>query len=293
MNLQPIGYATSPSLAPKISELSATVLDQGVQTLPATGGRKCHGTWYVAVLVLPAVVFVAYLGINAKKNLRKLWNGRSYVMISYFALLWFACSLNLAWCCLQAWQCSPGKEVAWNFLSLITGSAMLCLEVSLMAFLLQDSYASGLETLSRTFAVSGIIVGVDMLFKGIYVFGFGIPLFIGGDDSTQRVKWGLWIIHKLLLTAVYGYILFVHFSKWREKLPRGNAVELFACGLAVIGAGVGIWLYDFMVVCYHSLYLPFLYMTFLADFFQEEHFLLENAYYSEMKDAGFFDADWE
>ncbi|XP_012080367.1 protein CANDIDATE G-PROTEIN COUPLED RECEPTOR 2 isoform X4 [Jatropha curcas] len=270
MNLQPIGYATSPSLAPKISELSATVLDQGVQTLPATGGRKCHGTWYVAVLVLPAVVFVAYLGINAKKNLRKLWNGRSYVMISYFALLWFACSLNLAWCCLQ------------------------------------DSYASGLETLSRTFAVSGIIVGVDMLFKGIYVFGFGIPLFIGGDDSTQRVKWGLWIIHKLLLTAVYGYILFVHFSKWREKLPPrpsfynyivvmffSNAVELFACGLAVIGAGVGIWLYDFMVVCYHSLYLPFLYMTFLADFFQEEHFLLENAYYSEMKDAGFFDADWE
>lgn len=26
---------------------------------------------------------------------------------------------------------------------------------------------------------------------------------------------------------------------------------------------------------------------------QEEDFLLENAYYSEMKDAGFFDADWE
>ena len=26
---------------------------------------------------------------------------------------------------------------------------------------------------------------------------------------------------------------------------------------------------------------------------QEDDFLLENAYYSEMKDAGFFDADWD
>ncbi|KAJ9140537.1 hypothetical protein P3X46_031173 [Hevea brasiliensis] len=306
MNLQTIANPTSPFLAPKSTDSPATIDFQPDHTIPAIGGRKCQGAWYSVVLVLPAILFVVYLGINAKKNLRKLWNGRSYIMISYYTLLWLASSLNLAWCCLQAWQCSSGKEIAWNFLSLFTGSAMLCLEISLMAFLLQDSYASGLETLTRIFAVSGIIVGVDILFKGIYVFGFGVPLFIDGDDSIQRMKWGLWIIHKLLLTAVYGYILFVHFAKWRERLPPRpafhnyvivmfviNAVALFACGLAVLGAGFGIWLYDFMVVCYHSLYLPFLYITFLADFFQEEDFLLDNAYYSEMKDAGFFDADWD
>ena len=28
-------------------------------------------------------------------------------------------------------------------------------------------------------------------------------------------------------------------------------------------------------------------------YLQEDDFLLENAYYSEMKDAGFFDADWD
>ncbi|XP_031278038.1 protein CANDIDATE G-PROTEIN COUPLED RECEPTOR 2-like [Pistacia vera] len=120
------------------------------------------------------------------------------------------------------------------------------------------------------------------------------------------MKWGMWIIHNLLLTAVYGFILFVHFSKWREKLPSRpafyhyivvmffvSAVALFGCVLAGIGAGFGIWLYNLTVVCYHALYLPFLFVTFLADFFQEEDFLLDSAYYSEMKDAGFFDADWE
>lgn len=28
------------------------------------------------------------------------------------------------------------------------------------------------------------------------------------------------LLYKLLLTAVYGYVLFVHYSKWRAKLPR-------------------------------------------------------------------------
>lgn len=53
---------------------------------------------------------------------------------------------------------------------------MLCLEISLIAFLLQNSYASGLETLTRNFAVSGIIIGVDILFKVPYSFAFSMTL---------------------------------------------------------------------------------------------------------------------
>ncbi|XP_021286233.1 transmembrane protein adipocyte-associated 1 homolog [Herrania umbratica] len=267
--------------------------------------RQCHGVWYDALLVVSAVLFVVYLAVNAKKNVNKLRNGRSLVLISYYALLWLASGLNLAWCSLQAWQCASGKEIAWNLLSLITTSGFLCLELSLVGFLLQESYANGLEALARTFTISGIIVGVDMLLKAIFIFGFGVPLFLD-VGSTHQMKWGLWIIQKLLLTTVYGFILFVPFSKWREKLPPRpafynyvavmfvvNAISLLACGLATIGIGFGIWVYNLTVICYHLLYLPFLYITFLADFFQEEDFLLDNAYYSEMKDAGFFDADWD
>lgn len=175
----------------------------------------------------------------------------------------------------------------------------------MLAFLLQENYASGLEALAHTFMVSGVIVGVDVLLKAIFVFGFRVPLFMDGE-TTHRAKWGLWTMHELLLTGVYAYILFVHYSKWRDKLPPRPAfynyiivmfvvsgVASFSCALAGSGAGSGLWLYKFMVISYHSLYLPFLYVTFLADFFQEEDLLLDNAYYSEMRDAGFFDADWE
>ncbi|KAI4343949.1 hypothetical protein L6164_011236 [Bauhinia variegata] len=267
---------------------------------------KCNGFWYDTFLVVPSVLFVLYLAVHAKRNLKKLRKGVSHITISYYAFLWVVTLLNLSWCFLQAWQCSPGKDVAWNLLSLFTSSGMLCLEISFMAFLLKDNYMNEMEALAHTFFISGIIVIVDTLLKTIYVFGFGVPLFNHDVGSTHQIKWGLWIIHKLLLAVAYGFILFVHFSRWKEKLPPRptfynyvvvmfvfSAIALFACGLAGIGAGFGNWLYDLTVLCYHSLYLPFLYITLLADFFQEEDILLDNAYYSEMKDAGFFDADWE
>ncbi|KAM4119370.1 hypothetical protein ACJW30_03G053100 [Castanea mollissima] len=267
---------------------------------------ECHGFWHNVALIVPNLLFIFYLSFQARKSFSKLTHGRSYVIIAYYACLWLASLLNLIWCTFQAWECTPGKELVWNLLSLFTTSGMLFLEVSLVAFLFQGNHVSGLEALTKTFVVSGLIIGLDLLLKAIYMFGFGIPLFIDSDDHTHPLKWNLWVIHRLVLTVVYGFILFMYHSKWRERLPARpafynyiavmflmNALALLACALTGSGAGFGFWLYGATIVCYHAFYLPLLYVTFLADFFQEEDLHLENVYYSEMKDAGFFDGDWE
>ncbi|KAB2058717.1 hypothetical protein ES319_A11G253000v1 [Gossypium barbadense] len=267
---------------------------------------ECHGFWHNLALIIPSLLFVLFLGFQAKKNFQKLSHGRSYIMISYYGCLWLVSLLNLVWCFVQAWECTPGKEMAWNILSLFTTSGMLFLEVSLLAFLLQGNHASGLQALTRTFVISGLIVGLDLLLKAIYLFGFSVPLFIDNSEHPRQIKWGLWVVHRLVLTAIYGSILFMYHSKRRERLPARpafykyvafmfvlNALELFACALTGNGASFGFWLYSATIVCYHAFYLPLLYITFLADFFEEEDMHLENVYYSEMKDAGFFDADWE
>ncbi|KAG8388730.1 hypothetical protein BUALT_Bualt02G0155700 [Buddleja alternifolia] len=273
----------------------------------------CTGIWREAALVVPAALLVLYLGFQARRNLKKLSHRKSYVMITYYALLWFSALLNLAWSFLQGWECAPGKAIAWNLLSLFTDCGMLSLEVSLLAFLLQESYATGLEALAHTFLVSGSFVVVDILVQAIFIFGFGVPLFIN-VNATHWGKWSVLFAHALVLTAVYSYILFVHYSrspspqsknKQKNNAARPsfynyvvvmfiiNVVALLSSGLAGIGFGFGFWLYNFMVICRHALYLPFIYVTFLADFFQEEDWLLDNAYYSEMKDAGFFDTEWD
>lgn len=69
------------------------------------------------------------------------------------------------------WECTPGKELAWNILSLFTTSGMLFLEVSLVAFLLEGNYATGLEGLTRTFGISGLIVGFDIVLKVFFSLG--------------------------------------------------------------------------------------------------------------------------
>lgn len=293
-----IGVSVSPypSISPGISDDSTS--ESGNWSSPG-----CHGIWRSVLLVGCSVLFLLYLTFHLRKNLKKLRNGRSYIMIAYYALLWFSALLNLAWCTLQTWECTPGKVVAWNALSLFSSAAMLSLEISLVGFLLQDNYATGLEALARIFFLSGLIVGVDVLLKAIFVFGFGVPLFFDGTDP--KTKWTLLLIHALLLTVVYSYILFVHYSKWTDRLPPRpafykyvvvmlviNGIALFSSGLATVGASLGIWLYNLNIICYRCLYLPFLYITFLADFFQEDDLLLDNAYYSEMRDAGFF-VDWD
>ncbi|XP_027353023.1 transmembrane protein adipocyte-associated 1 homolog [Abrus precatorius] len=267
---------------------------------------ECHGFWHNAILLVPSILFVLYLALQARHSFLKLSLARSYIIISYNASLWLVSLLNLTWCFFQAWECTPGKELAWNLLSLFTTSGMLFLEVSLLAFLLQGNNAGGLEAMTRTFGISALVVGLDILLKAMYTFVFGVPLFVDSNEHTHHVKWNLWVVHKLVLTAVYGFILFMYRSGWRERLPAKpafykyvaimfifNAIAMFACGLTGNGAAFGLWLYHVTVVCYHAFYLPLLYTTFLADFFQEENFHLENVYYSEMKDAGFFDTDWE
>lgn len=267
---------------------------------------ECHGFWHNATLIISSFLFVLYLALQARHNLLKLSLPRSYITISYNASLWLFTLLNLAWCFLQAWECTSRREVAWNLLSLFTTSGMLFLEVSLLAFLLQGNNAGGLDAMKRTFGISTLVVGLDILLKAIYVFVFGIPLFVDSNEHTHHVKWNLWVVHKLLLTAVYGFVMFMYHSGWRETLPAKiafykyvavmfilNATAMLASGLTANDAAFGFWLYRVTVVLYHAFYLPFVYITFLADFFQEENFHLESVYYSEMKDAGFFDTDWE
>lgn len=94
-------------------------------------------------------------------NIIEVVNNTLYVLL--FLLSFIASSIQVV--AKQVWQCTPGKQVGWNLLSLFATSAMLFLEISIVAFLLKENYASCLETLARTFMVSGLFVGVDLLLK--------------------------------------------------------------------------------------------------------------------------------
>ncbi|KAK4779383.1 hypothetical protein SAY86_006911 [Trapa natans] len=145
---------------------------------------ECHGFWHNALLITSSMLFMSYLASQARRSLSKLSHGgRSHIMVAYYASLWLFSLLNLAWCCLQGTM-----QVGWKL--------SLC-----------------------TFLISGLVVGLDLLLKVTYLFGYGIPLFIKDSEHPRRIKGGIWVVHRLVLTAVYGCLLLVYNLRWRERLP--------------------------------------------------------------------------
>lgn len=61
----------------------------------------CHGIFHSLFLILPSVSFVLFLAFQARKSISKLSNGRSHIIIAYYAFLWVVSLLNLVWCSLQ------------------------------------------------------------------------------------------------------------------------------------------------------------------------------------------------
>lgn len=76
-----------------------------------TGGNlygwlvNCHGFLHNIGLIVPSLLFVVFLVVQAKKSFVKLSNDRSLVIIAYYGFLWLVALFNLAWCLLQVRFC--------------------------------------------------------------------------------------------------------------------------------------------------------------------------------------------
>ncbi|CAI5949242.1 unnamed protein product [Closterium sp. NIES-64] len=142
------------------------------------------------------------------------------------------------------------------------------------------------------------------------VFHHALPLFQPRPAvATAGAVWLFWLAHDALRAAVYAALLSLPLSQWRDALPGGwHSLSYYNAAVArereaggCKGAGRArvvkeAWrcvrgMRGLAVFVYWALFPPLLYITFLADFFQDEDTEMEDAYYSEMRDAGVFDAD--
>lgn len=267
-------------------------------------GRQ-HGFWHSLFAALPVALFLSFLIFRAQRSIRKLLRSRSYVMATYYTFLWAAAFLNLVWFLLQVWPPESGRTTSWNFLSLIVSFGIVLLEVSVVVFLSQGYVVSGSDALMRTLIFSGLVATADTFIKAVYIFGLGVPLFLNKDDTSNHLKWTFWLIRSLLFVGAYLFILILPHTKWRDRLPARpafyryiailfifNVLAAFGTALIGLGADFGYCLYGLSSFFYNGFYPPLLYMTFLVDYFLEEDLRLDDFYYSEMKDAGYFDT-WD
>jgi len=91
---------TNPFSSQRISNpetMSQSIENEALS--PLGSDLKCDG--YGFFFVVSSVLFVLYLALHAKKSLNSLCRRGSYVVVSYYAVLWLVTLLNLAWSSLQ------------------------------------------------------------------------------------------------------------------------------------------------------------------------------------------------
>jgi len=235
--------------------------------------------------------------------------------------LWVVCGLNLFRCIFQIAESTNGSTErdikSWSFVWLVTTAGMTVMEVSVVTFLSQGYIATGKEALIRTLGISGAVAFLDSIVKMILIFGCGTSLFIvkepNGDDSTSDplgwlqldmswVKWGFWTAHHILYCMVYGFILVLPHTALRDYLPARPSFYRYVALLCANNFGLvvgsmmigskdvsGYCVYGVFAYLYSVCYPPLLYMTFLSEFFVDDDLELEHQYYSEMREAGYFD----
>ena len=201
-----------------------------------------------------------------------------------------------------------------NALWLATRGGLTLLEVSVVVFLAQGYTLGGAAALTRTGAIAGAAALLESAVEASLVFGrHHVPLFLwggagaGGDLSSA--KWAYWLARSLLFASLYALVLRVPRSpRWRDLLPATPAFFRYCsalCGVhsaTAVGSlllllveghwrmsGPGYCLVGVAGGLYYGFFPAALYSAFLAAFFADSALDLDLAYYSEMRDVGYFE----
>jgi hypothetical protein len=121
--------------------------------------------------------------------------------------------------------------------------------------------------------------------------------------DTRWLKWSLKLLPAIIPVCCYSGMLLLPLTKWRDVLPARPSffvyVEVVLCvyvsfvvGCILVGmqVGAGYCLVAATMLVYYALYHTLLYVTFVAEFFADDQLDLDLLYYSEMREAGCFDA---
>ncbi|KAK9842459.1 hypothetical protein WJX81_001166 [Elliptochloris bilobata] len=270
--------------------------------------------WFLLVSVLPPLAFMAFMALRFRRTLRKLQYQPLEVMF-YYCALWVVSTLLLLRYIAQAADLQGRQAVLWVLLSLVTRCGTLMLEASVVVFLLQGHLATDApEVLMRTLLLSGGFAMLDSVAAAVAVFGVHTPLFSHGGSSGNGLpgdlawsKWRFYLAHALAGAACYGAMLAL-LARWRARLPAKPAVYAYflvlmlldamaALGALLLGIGAtaGYCVFGLTGLAHAAALPPLVYYTFLAEALPVGAYDggLEDLYYSEMREAGYFDGSLE
>mmetsp|Transcript_26055 Transcript_26055/g.49209 ORF Transcript_26055/g.49209 Transcript_26055/m.49209 type:complete len:317 (-) Transcript_26055:268-1218(-) len=271
----------------------------------------CGTTWLLVVQVLvqiPAIIFLGFLVHKARRTWKQIRYMHNPTVTTYYLAIWVTCLINLVRASMDmSRHCHPGSFLAWDLMWMTTKAGMLFLEVFVLLSVAQGQQVHDdrkfVKKLILAFAASLATVlyrAVFLWFGDMKMYGTSYTDYQHQSTSSKFLFWGG---ETTMLLIVYTTIMFLPYTKWRDKLPARSTfiwyVRILAMlnwtsllGTILLSAGrvQGYCVFGFCTWVYCTFYPPGVYITFISGLLQDEEVLeLESEYYSEMRDAGYFE----
>ncbi|XP_071514142.1 transmembrane protein adipocyte-associated 1-like [Panulirus ornatus] len=257
------------------------------------------------LLLLPTLLFLIGLLVKINSARLKLRAVHSPIYATFYGLIWLNTLISVARCVVSMTvnAATPSGDVANKLLYVIVRFFLLATEMSVVVFAIFFGHLDNKTSIRRVLVVTSMIAmpysvvqgalevitpdhDFDVPSKDYELFGHGGSLF--------------WLISSIIFTLIYSFILVLRLDCLRKRflfllwmpmkrafyvylgfLAGLNLIQSIGSGLYHVHIAAGLCLVNATTWTYFSLLTPFIYYTFISEFFgQKSREQVENIVFS-------------
>ncbi|XP_068237928.1 transmembrane protein adipocyte-associated 1-like [Palaemon carinicauda] len=257
------------------------------------------------LLLLPTFVFLLGLLVKINNARLKLRAVHSPIYATFYGLIWLNTVVSLARCIVSMTvnAATVSGDVANKLLYVIVRFFLLATEMSVVVFAIFFGHLDNKTSIRRVLVVTSMIALPYAVVQGLLEVLSPDPDFCVPSKDYELFGHGgsiFWLVSSIIFTLIYSFILVLRLDCLRKRflfllwMPMKRAFYVYLGFLATlnliqsIGSGLyhahiaaGLCLVNATTWTYFSLLTPFIYYTFISEFFgQKSREQVENIVFS-------------
>ncbi|XP_026461564.1 transmembrane protein adipocyte-associated 1 homolog isoform X2 [Ctenocephalides felis] len=222
--------------------------------------------WDLIILV-PNVIFFIFLLIRFNRARLKLRATSSPIFLAFYGLVWVNILISVLRCTVSMTvnAAAPVGGLADKVLWVMVRFFLLATEMSVVIFGLAFGHLDSHSSIRHVFLATSCISLAFTVTQGVLEIVLPDDSFhIASRDFDLYGHGGMlfWFCSSIVFTALYGAVLILPWTRLRDRL----ALPIGA-GLLNYDVPEGLCIVDVTTGLYFTMYTPFVYLTFLREFF--------------------------
>jgi len=262
--------------------------------------------WDLAILI-PNSLFFFFMVFRFNRARLKLRATSSPIFATFYSLVVLNVLISLIRCIVSMTVNASiaAGDYADKVLWIMVRFFLLSTEMSVVIFGLAFGHLDSKTSIRRVLLATSIISLVFSISQGALEFvspDESFHVIVKDYDLFGHGGMMFWFISSMVFTLIYAMITLLPWTRLRERLALPTKISFYYYvgtltllnGVQCVGSGLLLWgvkesglcIVDVTTVLYYTLLTPFVYYTFLSDFFSVAQPILLFSYKSQVDDGG-------